>query len=437
MKPVITNIKTTLFGKIAAVLLGLFVVTIPFAIGQTTETPAGTQATNPSMSDPAADLNAQITEKRKQLEELRQQAGAYQDAVDSSSKQVRDIQSQIGTIDSQIAQTKFQIQLKQAEIDTLELEMKALQGQIDEKNAAIGTQKDRLSEAVRQLDQNSRTSTLAVLVRNKSLSDFYGQAQAVASISQSLQDAIGNLSRLKDDLEATQNQPNTKRDDVQQAKLQLEVQKGSTVEQRSLKETLLTHAEDSRDQYESLLIKSAQEEQAANATISALEKELQQRLSGEDPSTYQFNSDGYIWPVTGTITAYFRDPSYPFRKTIGEHFGLDIAVPQGTPVRAAADGIVSVVVNPGFSTTETGRKLSALNYIGICHDEKCNVVSRYLHMYSIDVAPFDYVRQGQVIGLSGGLPGTQGAGAGLSTGAHLHFEVREEGFPVDPLKYLP
>lgn len=440
MKPVITNIKTTLFGKIAAVLLGLFVVTIPFAIGQTTETPAGAQATKPSTSDPAADLNAQITEKRKQLEELRQQAGAYQDAVDSSSKQVRDIQSQIGTIDSQIAQTNFQIQLKQAEIDTLELEMKALQGQIDEKNAAIGTQKDRLSEAVRQLDQNSRTSTLAVLVRNKSLSDFYGQAQAVASISQSLQDAIGNLSRLKDDLEAKQNQLNTKRDDVQQAKLQLEVQKGSTVDQKELKEELLSSAQNNQAQYDELLQQAVKEEQQANATITALERQLQEQLNGggEQPV---FTSTGYIWPAEGKLTAYFRDPSYPFSCKVWksssclEHSGLDVGMPQGTPVRAVADGVVSVVNDPGFYYSTDGRKLrSALNFVGIIHGE--GISSRYLHLSKIYVAADQFVKQGDVIGLSGGLPGTAGAG-GITTGAHLHFEVRVNGIPDDPLKYLP
>lgn len=440
MKFALTNIKTTLFGKIAAVLVGLFVVAIPWAIAQDAQPPTAPIESAPTEVTDVADINSQITEKRRRLEELRQQASAYQAAVDSASGQVRNIQSQISTIDSQIAQTNFQIELKQAEIDTLELEMTALQQSIDEKNDAINEQKDNLANAIRQLDENSRTSTLALLVQNNSLADFYGQAQAVATISQSLQDTIGTLNRLKDDLQAKQNQLNTKRDDVQQAKLQLEVQKGSTVEQRDLKEELLAGVQNNQAQYDELLQQAIREEQQANATISALERQLQEQLNGggEQPV---FTSTGYIWPAEGKLTAYFRDPSYPFSCKVWksasclEHSGLDIGMPQGTPIRATADGIVSVVNDPGFYYSADGRKLrSALNFIGIIHGE--GISSRYLHLSKIYVAADQFVKQGDVIGLSGGLPGTAGAG-GITTGAHLHFEVRVNGIPDDPLKYLP
>ncbi len=439
MNVALTNIKNTLCGKIAAVLVGLFVVAIPWSVAQTTtpETPSEAGATEVAQ---AADLNTQIAEKRKRLEELRQQASAYQAAVDTTSKQVREIQAQISTIDSQIAQTNFQIELKQTEIDALELEMTALQQSIDEKNDTINSQKGNLATAIRQLDENSRTSTLALLVRNNSLADFYGQAQAIASISQSLQDTIGTLNRLKEDLQAKQNELNTKRDDVQQAKLQLEIQKGSTVDQRDLKEELLSGAADNQAQYDELLQQAVREEQQANATISALERQLQDQLNGggDQPT---FTSTGYIWPAQGVLTAYYRDPTYPFSCKVWknssclEHSGLDIGMPQGTPVRATADGIVSVVNDPGFYYSTDGRKLrSALNFVGIIHAD--GISSRYLHLSKIYVNADQFVKQGDVIGLSGGLPGTAGAG-GITTGAHLHLEIRVNGIPDDPLKYLP
>lgn len=450
MRAVLTNIKSTLLGKISAVLVGVFFVSIPWAIGQSSDTNTSTTDTTtplptievitPSGVDSIADLNTQIAAKRKQLSDLQQQASAYQNAVDSTGKQVRDIQTQITSIDSQIAQTNFQIELKQTEIESLELEMKSLQQTIDEKTSDISTQKASLADTIRQLDESSRTSTLTVLIRNKSLSDFYGQAQAVASISQSLQDTIGTLNRLKDELQAKQNQLNQKRDDVQQAKLQLEVQQGSTVDQRELKTTLLSSAQNTQSQYDELLQQSIREEQQANATISSLERQLQDQLNGggEQPV---FTSTGYIWPGQGPLTAYFRDPSYPFTcknwksSSCLEHTALDIAMPQGTPIRATADGIVSVVSDQGFYYSADGRKLrSALNFVGIIHGD--GISSRYLHLSKIFVAADQFVHQGDVIGLSGGLPGTAGAG-GITTGAHLHFEIRVNGIPDDPLKYLP
>ncbi len=437
MKFAVTKIKTTVLGKVAAVLVAFFAISLPLALAQAT--PDTTTPT--SLVDPVADLNSQITEKQKQLADLQQQASTYQQAVDQSGKQVKDIQTQIKAIDDQIAQTNFQIIYKQTEIDALELEMDALQHEIDEKNDRMNDQKNHLAEAVLQLDENARTSTLALVMKNNSLADFYQQAQATATISQSLETTIGTLHRLKEELQKKQDQLNDKRDAVQQDKLQLEVQKGSTEDQKDLKQTLLSSAKSTQSQYSDLLQESVRAEQQANATISALEKQVQERLSGGQEQQPEFNSTGFVWPVRGTLTAYFRDPSYPFScrnwksSYCLEHSGLDIGVPQGTPVRATADGLVSVVSDQGFDYSADGKKLrSVLNFVGIIHGN--GISSRYLHLSQIFVAADQFVKQGEVIGLSGGLPGTAGAG-GLTTGAHLHFEIRVDGIPDDGLKYLP
>ena len=70
----------------------------------------------------------------------------------------------------------------------------------------------------------------------------------------------------------------------------------------------------------------------------------------------------------------------------------------------------------------------------IIHDDVYSSV--YGHVSAVSVKEDEYVSQGQVIGKTGGAPRTPGAGP-FSTGPHLHFEIRKNGLPVDPLNYLP
>ncbi len=132
-----------------------------------------------------------------------------------------------------------------------------------------------------------------------------------------------------------------------------------------------------------------------------------------------------IKPVSGKITYDFHDSSYPYKDTLGQHTGIDIAVDQGTKVKAAADGTVIEVVNGGLT--------SQASYVAIMH--LSGMVTRYAHLSDIDVKVGDVVKKNDVIGLSGGTPGTNGAGA-YSNGAHLHFEVLINGTAVDPEKYI-
>ena len=131
----------------------------------------------------------------------------------------------------------------------------------------------------------------------------------------------------------------------------------------------------------------------------------------------------FIWPVPPVaITAYFHDPSYP--KKWGVHNAVDIRAKQYTEIHAPANGYV-------FQTKDNGMGYS---YIILAHKNK--LVTVYGHVSEILVKPGTVVKQGDVIGLSGGMPGTKGAGW-QTTGSHLHFEVWHDGEQVDPLDYLP
>lgn len=131
-----------------------------------------------------------------------------------------------------------------------------------------------------------------------------------------------------------------------------------------------------------------------------------------------------LWPVEPDegLSATFLDEGYQQRFGIPHH-AIDIPVPQGSAIRSAADGVVDTVMDSGLG----------YSYILVKHD---GFVTLYGHVSAFFVREGDQVRQGDVLGASGGMPGTSGAGT-LTTGPHLHFEVMVNGERVDPVAVLP
>jgi murein DD-endopeptidase MepM/ murein hydrolase activator NlpD len=124
-----------------------------------------------------------------------------------------------------------------------------------------------------------------------------------------------------------------------------------------------------------------------------------------------------IWPVRGEVTAGFGERVDPFSGEEAFHPGLDIAAPEGTPVRAAADGIVVAAgrTEPGYGNE-------------ILIDHGSDIATRYGHLQKIFVVEGQEVKQGQVIGTIGM--------TGRTTGPHLHYEGLVRDTPVNPAKFL-
>lgn len=121
-------------------------------------------------------------------------------------------------------------------------------------------------------------------------------------------------------------------------------------------------------------------------------------------------------PLTGTVSSAYGYRRDPFSGQIRYHKGVDIAVPEGTEVYAAASGIV----------TESTYNAIGGNYVVLQHDNETE--SYYGHLQTRTVAVGDTVEQGEIIGLSGK--------TGKVTGAHLHFQLSYNDRTVDPQRYV-
>ena len=160
---------------------------------------------------------------------------------------------------------------------------------------------------------------------------------------------------------------------------------------------------------------------------AVLQKKLSTKAEEIDSAEQQFTLTDlpplFSWPVQGPITAGYLDPDYLKVFTI-PHRAIDIAVPQGTVVHSIADGVVFAVRDGG----KTG-----YSYVLIGHRHR--YASLYGHVSKFLVSKGDVVSMGQSIALSGGTPGTHGAGH-MTTGAHVHLELTKNGEHVDPRSVL-
>ncbi|MDQ6709609.1 MAG: M23 family metallopeptidase [Candidatus Dormibacteraeota bacterium] len=152
-------------------------------------------------------------------------------------------------------------------------------------------------------------------------------------------------------------------------------------------------------------------------------------LAGVVPRDPAIEDPGHLlWPIPrATITQGFGPSAYGFEPSFAGfahfHTGIDLADRMGTPLYAAADGLV---VEARAMTDADGNLVGYGNFVLLQHDAGMN--SLYGHMLAMVVRPGDVVKRGQLIGLVGS--------SGNSTGPHTHFEVRLEGIPVDPMWFL-
>ena len=148
------------------------------------------------------------------------------------------------------------------------------------------------------------------------------------------------------------------------------------------------------------------------ASLEAEQARVAAALQGSPaPGPVKQGSGQLIWPVSGPVTGVFGEvrPGHI-------HAGIDIAVPEGTPIRAADSGRVALMGWVGGYGNYT------------CIQHTATMSTCYGHQSSFGTSNGASVSQGQVIGYSGN--------TGNSTGPHLHFEVRINGNPVDPMGYL-
>lgn len=370
------------------------------------------------------ELNNQISNSKEKLEKLQEQQEKYSAEIKKKQQEQASLANQLAILENRYDKTQVEIESVELEMEQINLEIKKTNLEIESKNNEIEEEKEHIGSILKIMHEQGQVSTLEIMLLNDSLSDFLNQMKYLQNVNEEVAKSLESLEKYKEDLEKEKENLDEKNQELLALKEELENKKVALQSESSAKEYVIAQSKDSEQQYQTLLAKAKQEQDRAAADIASLEKAVRTKIANLEGKTLEFNDNGLVWPVTkNTITAYFHDPDYPFRN-IFEHPAIDIRAAQGTPLKAAASGYVARVKISGTS----------YGYIMLVHGDGLSTV--YGHASASYVNEDEYVVQGQTIGLSGGTPGTTGAGS-LTTGPHLHFEVRLNGIPVNPLEYLP
>lgn len=372
-------------------------------------------------------IKTKIKELQEQIKELEKQQKFYEENIRLKRKEAVTLKNQISILETKINKTKTEIRKKETEIQKANLEIKEIQAQIKTKNIEISDLKERIIRFLKKIYQYDNKKDIEIVLLNERLSDYFNFVKANLDIQTGLQKTLDKTQNIKIALEDREEKLRDKKIELEKLKKELSTKKNELESDKKAKNYLLEETRGAEWKFQTLLAQARLEMREIELEITRFERELRKKLAEEEKwkKLEELGVLVFSWPVPNEgIVATFHDPDYPFKRWLGEHSGIDIRASQGTPVRASASGYVARAKYGGMG----------YSYLMIIHQQGFSTV--YGHLSKILVEEGIFVKRGEIIGLTGGLPGTPGAGR-FSTGPHLHFEIRRDGIPVNPLNYLP
>lgn len=356
-----------------------------------------------SLEDQLEQIKKEKEETKKKIEDAKKKEQEYLGQVNKVEDQLVSSLDQLNDLNSSLADVKSNIDKTTVDLAVKENELIEISKELDAKSAI-------LNNRVSAIYKNGNTNILDVIFKAQSFTELLSKLKLMNLLAD--QDAV-IIEEIKDKKNATLS--------VQQSIMELQKTQN---EQKSNLEKLVTQAEQKKTEISGILsekktlLSSAKADKnaliAMEAQLTAKETEVKRIL---ESLRYGSAPNGRLqWPTAGSLTSGFGNRRHPIFGGTRFHSGIDLAAASGTPI-VAADG--GEVLQASYSG---GYGYSILIYHG------GGFATFYAHMSGFAVGQGQMVKRGQVIGYVGT--------TGWTTGPHLHFEVRVNGAPQNPLSYL-
>lgn len=339
-------------------------------------------------------------EAKKQLDKVKQNMANVANEVLAIDKDINRAENTLAATETAIEQAKANLAIKEQEL--IIAEQNCLEYDEEFKTRA------------RIMYENGTTSYLEVLLGASSFGDFLSRVEMIREIVEYDKKMLAEMIASRDAIRQAKEAIAIEKATLESKQSELEELKVELQYRLEAKQLLLAQLQADEEEYKKAYEKAEADEKKIQKQLQALaEKE---RKNGT--ATKYTGSGKFVWPcpASSRITSYYGYRIHPVYKTKKFHSGIDVGAGYGSAIVAAESGkVITATYGSGYG-----------KYVVVSHGS--GITTLYAHCSSLLVNVGDTVTRGQTIAKVGS--------TGVSTGNHLHFEVRINGSSTDPLLYV-
>ena len=384
-------------------------------------------------------------------QDLQNQQKENEASMKETEQTIEEIQAQKSAVMKEVEALINQISEYQKQLDELQTQISGLENKILETESNIAVKEEEYSKR-RDLANNlivamymqGETTYLDVLLTSTSIVDFISNYYLISELTDYNIELLKTIEQERIEIENEKTALENNKKELDAIKVEKEAKYAELKKIQTEKNAQVSKLTNAEKEEQAELEKFKEDQRAIEKELKRIEEEEAKKNNSNENISHTPSKSGYIFPVAGLSKANINNKSYP---SYSGHTGTDVNINViGKKVVAVKDGTVAIstakkgsIKNYDSNGKYVGSYSSYGEYVIINHHDGTMTLYGHMKPGSRTVVAGQKVKQGQVIGIVGNtgncLP--RPTPSNPLRGTHLHFEVRVNGSPVNPLPYLP